>query len=128
MYQYRVARVYRIINSDTLTAELDLGFNVKTEVTFRIARITEPELDLNSWVDPAVELRQGILSWFKSAPKPWTVQMYRENGVYSGDVIDKNGNVLSDALVPTTKPAPTDETQVISHGLPLATLDPGVVS
>lgn len=126
MHQYRVSRLVRMINSETLTAELDLGFNIKTEVTFRMARITEPELDLDSDIDPAVELRRRILTWLKSAPKPWTVQMYKEGGVYTGDVIDKNGNLLSDNV---TKPNLSDETQVVSYGpLSAASMDPGTLS
>src|SRR4051794_37302288 len=94
MYQYRITRLIRITNSDTLTVEVDLGFKTRTEITFKIARLTVPDLDLDSDDDPQVEMRKAIIAWFKTSPKPWTVQMYKESGAYTGDVMDKNGNLL----------------------------------
>jgi hypothetical protein len=128
MYQYRIVRLVRIANYDTLTAVLDLGFDISTEVTFKVARVgvLELDLDLESDVDPAVERRKDIIAWFKTAPKPWTVQMYREGGAYKADILDMNGNLLNDALLkPPARPVPAnDDTQVI-HGLPIASTDPG---
>jgi hypothetical protein len=132
VYQYRITKLVRIVNSDTLTAVIDLGFNTTTEVTFKVARITEPDLDLDSDVDPAVELRRAIIKWFKTAPKPWTVQMYREGGQYKGDVLDNNGNLLNDEILKRRAPSADEpqpqqlseyDTQVI-HGLPIAGTDP----
>lgn len=42
MYEYR-ARVTRVIDGDTLEAEIDLGFHVSFTVTLRLAGINAPE-------------------------------------------------------------------------------------
>lgn len=122
MHQYRITKLLRLINTNSLTAELDLGFNIKTVATFRVARITEPALDLDSEDDPAVNQRRAVIAWLKSAPKPLTVQMYKEGAVYTGDVLDKNGNLLSEEVLRAQAP---DETVSIDYGLSMATKNPG---
>lgn len=131
MHQYRIVKLVKITNADTLTVELDLGFHVRMQTTFKVARVEVPELDLDSDTDPVTELRQSIIQWFRTAPRPWTVQMYKDrSGLYTGDVYDNTGKILTDDLV--KKPAPpiapvnkipetfrstaTDETAVISYG------------
>ena len=42
MYEYR-ARVTRVIDGDTVEAEIDLGFHVTFTVTLRLAGINAPE-------------------------------------------------------------------------------------
>lgn len=43
MYEYK-AIVTRVIDGDTIEAEVDLGFHVKMNLRFRLARINAPEL------------------------------------------------------------------------------------
>lgn len=126
MYQYRINKLLRITNADTLTVEVDLGFRVTTQVTFKVANVTVPELDLDSDVDPTVEMRKSILAWFRNHPKPWVLQTYKEGDGYTGDVLDTKGNLLQDDL--KSKPAPTDETAVVNYGIPPASTDPGSFS
>lgn len=123
MYQYRINKLLRITNSDTLTVEVDLGFNVTTQVTFKVARVTTPELDLDSDVDPTVEMRKAIIAWFRTHPKPWTLQTYKDGSGYTGDVLDDKGSILADDLTLPKTASPTDETSVI-FGLPRASEDP----
>lgn len=42
MYEYR-ARITRVIDGDTVEAEIDLGFHVSLSVTLRLAGINAPE-------------------------------------------------------------------------------------
>lgn len=42
MYTYK-AKVTRIVDGDTLDAEVDLGFHMKANLRFRLARIDTPE-------------------------------------------------------------------------------------
>jgi micrococcal nuclease len=42
MYEYR-ARIVRVIDGDTVEAEIDLGFHVRFTVTLRLAGINAPE-------------------------------------------------------------------------------------
>ncbi len=42
MYEYR-ARITRVIDGDTVEAEIDLGFHVSLTVTLRLAGINAPE-------------------------------------------------------------------------------------
>lgn len=123
MYQYRILKLIRITNSDTLTVEVDLGFKTRTEITFKVARVTVPDLDLYSDSDPQVEMRRAIIAWFKTSPRPWTVQMYKEAGAYSGDVIDNNGNLLNDDIM-NPKASDKYETVIVDYGLPKATTSP----
>lgn len=121
MYQYRIVKLLKIKNSDTLTVQLDVGFDILIERTFKVARVEVPELDLLSDDDPELELRRSIIQWFKTAPTPWLVQMYKENGVYTGDVIDGNGNVLTsditpDETLPVVSPfRGSDDTQIVNY-------------
>lgn len=125
MYQYRINKLLRITNADTLTVEVDLGFNVTTQVTFKIARLTVPELDLDSDVDPAMELRRSIIAWFRKRPKPWILQTYKEGNGYTGDVLDDKGNILVDDVQSKPWTIDSDETTVIPV-IPAPTSDPGV--
>ncbi len=43
MYEYR-ARITRVIDGDTVEAEIDLGFHVAISVTLRLAGINAPEI------------------------------------------------------------------------------------
>ena len=43
MYEYR-ARVMRVIDGDTVEAEIDLGFRVSLEVVLRLVGINTPEV------------------------------------------------------------------------------------
>ncbi len=43
MYEYR-ARVLRVIDGDTVEAEIDLGFRVSLEVMLRLVGINAPEM------------------------------------------------------------------------------------
>lgn len=44
MYQYRIKKVNRILDGDTIEAELDLGFNISLTQTIRLVDIDSPEV------------------------------------------------------------------------------------
>ena len=111
MYQYTIEKVTRMTGTDTVTAVLDLGFSVKTKVTFKLSRVETPEMDFFSEKDPEFELRSQIVQWFKTAPKPIYVHMLKSGKDYIGEVIDRNGRVLADDL----GAAPDDQTEVLNY-------------
>ncbi len=121
MYQYEITRVLRLTNSDTLTVEVDLGFRTRTEVTFRLSGLKEPELDLSSGIDQQADTRRAIINWLQNAPGPLLVHTYKDGTGYTGSVLDKNGNILNEAL---QKPVFSDKTVVMDYGLPKATTSP----
>lgn len=122
MYQYRITRLVKIINSDTLVVDLDLGFKLQTQVAIKLNGVEVPDLDLLSDDDPEVTLRKNIVSWFKWAPRPWIVQVTKTGSTWSGDVFDRDGNILANALdAPVPLPPSEAETQVIKFdGVPQA--------
>lgn len=99
MYDYHVVKPLALRNSNELSVLIDLGFNTTTEVSFKLARVKPPALDFEAEMDPEIAMRNFIVQWLKTAPGPLVVQVYRNDGVYSGDVIDANGNVLADDLI-----------------------------
>ncbi len=126
MFQYTIDKVTRLSGTDTVTAVLDLGFSVKTKVTFKLSRVEAPEMDFFSESDPEFDLRSRVVQWFKTAPKPLYVNMVKSGKEYVGEVLDKNGNVLADDLSPDS-----DQTQVIpydyeKYGAVPATSGPGL--
>jgi micrococcal nuclease len=44
MYEYR-AKIIRVVDGDTVDAEIDLGFHIKTTMKLRLAGINSPELN-----------------------------------------------------------------------------------
>ena len=111
MYQYTIDKVTRLAGTDTITAVLDLGFSVKTKVTFKLSRVETPEMDFFSESDPEFALRNKIVQWFKTAPKPLYVHMQKSGKDYIGEVLDKNGRILADDL----GAASDQQTQEISY-------------
>ncbi len=124
MYQYTIEKVTRLANTDTVTAVLDLGFSIKTKVTFKLDRIEVPELDFTADKDPEVAIRSFIVRWFKTAPKPLYVQMRKEGKEYVGEILDKNGRNLANDL--EARESDTEQTAVISY-VPNATTDPASI-
>ncbi len=110
MFQYTIDKVTRLSGTDTVTAVLDLGFSVKTKVTFKLSRVETPEMDFFSESDPEFDLRSRVVQWFKTAPKPLYVNMVKSGKDYIGEVIDRNGNVLADDLSENS-----DNTQVVQY-------------
>lgn len=111
MYQYTIDKVTRLAGTDTITAILDLGFSVKTKVTFKLSRVETPEMDFFSETDPEFDLRTKIVQWFKTAPKPLLVHMQKSGKEYVGEVLDRNGRILADDLRDTSD----QQTEVINY-------------
>ncbi len=43
MYEYRVKKVYKVVDGDTIDVDIDLGFNVSYFQRVRLAGIDTPE-------------------------------------------------------------------------------------
>lgn len=123
MYQYKVERVTRLKGTNQVTAILDLGFSIKTKVSFKLGRIEAPEFDFSSDVDPEVAVRNFIFQWFKASPKPLYVHMDKNSeGTYVAEVLDNNGRVLADDLANTNDA--TGQNPVVDNALPHASTNP----
>lgn len=88
MYDYRVLKVERVIDGDTVDVVLDLGFNVSLKQRFRILGINTPELKDK---DPferarAIEAKKFAEDWFGSEGE-LRVESYKD---------DKYGRMLGD--------------------------------
>ncbi len=44
MYEYKIEKIYKIYDGDTITVELDLGFGVHKKEKLRLANIDAPEI------------------------------------------------------------------------------------
>lgn len=99
MHDYRMIKPLSLRNSTELVAVLDLGLSVTIETSFKLARVKAPALDLSAEVDPEIAMRNFIVQWLKTSPAPFTVQLYKTNGEYSGDIIDRDGTTLADDLI-----------------------------
>jgi micrococcal nuclease len=62
MYEYK-CRILKVIDGDTVDAEVDLGFRVKMQMRFRLAGIDAPEMDT-----PAGKIaRQQLIAWMSDS-------------------------------------------------------------
>ena len=59
MYEYK-AKVLRVVDGDTIDAEVNLGFNIKAEMKFRLAHINAPEMNTNEGKNAKLVLAERI--------------------------------------------------------------------
>lgn len=88
MYNYKVLKVDRVIDGDTVDVVVDLGFNVSLKQRFRILGIDAPELkDKDPFIRAkAIEAKKFAEDWFNSRGA-LRVQSYKD---------DKYGRMLGD--------------------------------
>jgi micrococcal nuclease len=67
MYEYKVSRLYKVVDGDTIEVDIDLGFNVSIHKTVRLAGIDTPE----SRTKDAYEKKFGLEAkeWLKTKLK-----------------------------------------------------------
>lgn len=89
MYEYKVSRVYRVVDGDTIDVDIDLGFDVSIHKLVRLAGIDTPE----SRTKDAYEKKLGLESkeWLKNKLKD--AEIIRIN-TEKPDSTEKFGRIL----------------------------------
>lgn len=88
MYTYKVFRVIRVVDGDTVDVLLDLGFGISIKQRLRIMGIDTPELRAQDPIEreAAQKAKEFAEKWLLSG-KPMIVKTYRD---------DKYGRILGD--------------------------------
>ena len=111
LYQYR-ARIVRIVDGDSLIAELDLGLHCYHVESLRVAGVNAPELFSGDQRESGRAARDFVAAWVEDAGIdrgtndiywPFEVETFRDRqtfGRYIGHIVRKDtGESLADALV-----------------------------
>jgi len=102
------ATVTKIVDGDTFTADLELGFGVLLRQYVRIARLDTPEIDASASPE-ALKAKQQLLDLIPPASSVWLLQVQQST--------DKYARLLAEVLLP-------DKTPLIDHLDPQWIIDP----
>ena len=103
MYTYK-CRILKVIDGDTVDAEVDLGFRVKMQMRFRLAGIDAPEMDT-----PIGKIaRQQLITWMSDSfgslqLNELTVRTEKDKqekyGRYLGTFFDASGMSINQRMI-----------------------------
>lgn len=95
MYQYR-ATIVRVIDGDTVVADVDLGFHVTHRVTFRLLGIDCPEM--NTAAGKAA--KEFVVAWL-IGDRTFVFDTHKTDkyGRYLAKINDENNRCLNDTLI-----------------------------
>jgi len=106
LYTYKVRRVVKVVDGDTLDLEIDLGFHIYHTIRVRLARINTPEIFGVS--KDSEEYKRGMQAkvfvdnWLK-ATKELYIKTYKDSkgkyGRYLAEIYNENGECLNDILL-----------------------------
>lgn len=99
MFEYR-AKILRLVDADTVAVRLDLGLDVRIDVTLRLAGINAPEMSTEAGKLAKAYAEQ----WFsKLAPEGFIVRTTKDRrekyGRYLATVYALTGDCLNDDLL-----------------------------
>ena len=106
LYTYKVRRVVRVVDADTLLLEIDLGFYTYHISRVQLARIDAPEIfgvskDSDEY-KAGLKAKVFVENWLKAA-KELYIKTYRDTkgkyGRYLVEVYNDKGECLNDILV-----------------------------
>jgi micrococcal nuclease len=71
MYEYRVKKVYKVVDGDTIDVDIDLGFNISFFQRVRLAGIDTPESRTKNLYEKklGLEVKEKLSDFLKSANK-----------------------------------------------------------
>ena len=71
MYEYRVKKVYKVVDGDTIEVDIDLGFNISFFQRVRLAGIDTPESRTKNLYEKklGLEVKEKLNDFLKSANK-----------------------------------------------------------
>lgn len=106
MYNYTIEHVQEVTNGDELRLILDTGFDHSVTVKVWLNGVTTARAGSfdRTGNDLGKDAKAFTTNWFTRAPRPWNVQVSKEEhrggeSVYLVDVYDANGASLNEALV-----------------------------
>lgn len=104
MYEYKVEKILKVLDGDTIDAVIDLGFGLRAQFRFRLARINAPEMSTPGGA-PA---RAYSEHWLKSrADRPFIVRTRKHSETTVGVGDGAYGRWLADLI--STTPAGIEE-------------------
>lgn len=71
VYDYRVRRVLRVVDGDTVDLELDLGFHMSAALRFRILGVDTPERGQPGFQNAAIFVDQWFVTAFEAGWEVW---------------------------------------------------------
>lgn len=100
---YPVTQIIKIHDGDTVKVKLDVGFNLVAEYSVRIDGVDTPELS-GYEKEAGLVVRDVVIKWVSKASLNGPIYAkYNGFGKYAqrfvGDIIDADGNSLSDFLI-----------------------------
>lgn len=100
MYTYRLAELIKVIDGDTVRAQVDLGCDVRINLTLRLARINAPEIA----TDEGKAARDHLATLLAHPPANYTLRTIKDRrekyGRYLAE-IDYNLPPAAEAVSPT---------------------------
>lgn len=106
MYEYRVKKIIKVIDGDTLDIEIDLGFNVSIQERIRLSGIDTPELKSKDNIEK--EKANEAKLWLEKTLKDKKIKIITEKN-------DKYGRTLGWIYI-EENPVSIN-TQLINEGL-----------
>ena len=86
MYQYKVKKINRVIDGDTIDLDIDLGFNITISQRVRLKDINTPEVRTKDLEEKTKGLAAKVwLEEHLSREGEWIIETYKE---------DKYGRIL----------------------------------
>lgn len=109
MYEYR-AMITRVVDGDTVHAQVDLGMDVYMNTTLRLAHINAPENSTPEGQAATATLRK-MLGWsIVDVPPPVTIQTIKDHkekyGRYLAVIILADGTNLNQYMVDSGNAVP----------------------
>jgi endonuclease YncB( thermonuclease family) len=95
MYHYRVKKINKVFDGDTISLKLDLGFNMSIDKVFRLASINTPELKGKNKKD-ALKAKEFLENKLDSDSEIIAITYKNkldENGFYFIDLIIEGINI-----------------------------------
>lgn len=108
MYEYKVKKLIKIVDGDTLDLEIDLGFNITIQERIRLSGIDAPEIRSSDVVER--EKANASRLWLEKKLKDRKMRILTEKD-------DKYGRMLGWVYI-EEDPVPIN-TQLIKEGLAL---------
>lgn len=102
MYEYKVEKVLKVIDGDTVDLLIDLGFSIFHKDRFRLDRIDTPEINSKNPIEKkfADEAKAFLIDWIDNQPEI-TVKTIKDDkyGRMLGNLYGKDGKCINDILV-----------------------------
>lgn len=103
-YWYRITNIVRVYDGDTMTLDLDLGFQVRvSKIKLRLAHVDTPEVKGDS-KEFGITVRDAVREWMDApGPEPLMLHSIKDRkckyGRWLGEVRLRSGKLLHEELL-----------------------------